>query len=76
MKKALAAHTPRRHVRSSFEVFSIATFALTFGCACVATFVLVALGAPQLVATQPRSIVDRRVVSAHAPPKADVSSIR
>jgi hypothetical protein len=33
------------HVRSSFEVFSIAIFALTLGCACVATFVLVMLGA-------------------------------
>ncbi|MDR6858536.1 hypothetical protein [Variovorax guangxiensis] len=32
------------HLRSSFEVFSIATFALTFGCACVATFALVVLG--------------------------------
>ena len=41
---AAAAHALRMHVRSSFEVFSIAIFALTFGCACVATFVLVALG--------------------------------
>lgn len=44
MNTPLAAYALRMHVRSSFEVFSIAIFALTFGCACVATFILVAMG--------------------------------
>ncbi|MDM0071760.1 hypothetical protein [Variovorax sp. J31P207] len=45
MNKPLAAYAMRMHVRSSVEAFSIATFALTFGCGCVATVVLVVLGA-------------------------------
>lgn len=45
MKKPLAACAPRTETHARFEVLSIATFALTLGCACIATFVLVVLGA-------------------------------
>ena len=45
MNKQLAACAPRTEMHARFEVLSIATFALTFGCACIATFVLVVLGA-------------------------------
>ncbi|MGJ7506266.1 hypothetical protein [Variovorax sp. GT1P44] len=44
MNTPLAAYAQRMDERPSFEAFSIAAFALTFGFACVATFVLVALG--------------------------------
>lgn len=43
--KLLKAYASRMHVRSSFEAFSIAIFALTLVCACVASLALVVLGA-------------------------------
>ncbi|MDM0001924.1 hypothetical protein QTI24_25180 [Variovorax sp. J22P240] len=45
MNKSLAGCALRTEMASHSEVFSIATFALTLGSACIAAFVLVALGA-------------------------------
>lgn len=45
MNKSLAACALRAQMHSGSEAFSIATFALTFGAACIAAFVLVVLGA-------------------------------
>lgn len=45
MNKSLAACALRTEMHSGSEVYSIAAFALTFGSVCIATFVLVVLGA-------------------------------